>query len=440
MALTQESVLFWLVNEGGQVKKSEIVGHFKGLLGGVDPAEKQRNRELFKTCVNSVATVREVDGVRCVVLKEVYRHLLHGAQTAEEPGHEEIPGAGEPRSRSGVSEAGEEPSGEGEGSPAELLSPVQLALRRSKVWGVGPKKMLNFDMQQMWRAQERAAAQCKPCALPLRMPASVEVSKLKTEPPERSMQASPQSERRSHLKERGCGSPQLRRPAKSAKAPEEPREARASSSSTVPLEDWEHEWLFRCAAGHWTQVYGLLLRDSHLAEKRDFMSGFTALHWAAKWGNGNMLVKIIDLAKEVGVQLDINAKTHGGYTPLHIAVLHNQEYVITMLLGEYDADPNIRDNCGKRPHHYLRTGASGAVREMLVKPKARPSPETVQGEELEPSGGRHSVTRHFQPHVTGQKKKKLKQRPVLWSLSEESGGEPQDGAVFRNRTASDAWM
>lgn len=436
MALTQESVLFRLVNEGGQVKKSEIVSHFKGLLDGVDPAEKQRNRELFKTFVNSVATVREVDGVCYVVLKKVYRHLLHGAQTAEEPGHGEIRGAGEPRSRSGVSEADEEPSGEGEGSPAELLSPVQLALRRSKVAGARPKKMLSFEMQQMCWAQERAAAQCKPCALPLRIPASVEVSKLKLEPPERSMQASPQSERRSHLTERGCGSPQLRRAAKSAKAPEEPREARASSS-TVPLEEWEHEWLVRCAAGHWGQVYGLLLRDSHLAEKRDFMSGFTAMHWAAKWGNGNMLVKIIDLAKEAGVQLDINAKTHGGYTPLHIAALHNQEYVITMLMGEYDADPNIRDNCGKRPHHYLRTGASGAVREMLVKPKARPSPETVQGEgeEPEPSRGRHSISRH----LTGQKKK-LKQRPGLWSLSEESGGESQDGAVFRNGTASDACM
>lgn len=433
MALTQESVLFWLVNQGGQVKKSEIVSHFKGLLGGVDPAEKQRNRELFKTFVNSVASVREVDGVRHVVLKTGYRHLLPGAQTAEEPGHEEIRGAGEPRGRS---EAGEEPSGEGEGSPAELLSPVQLALRRSKFSGVGPKKMLNFEMQQMWWAQERATAERKPCALPLRIPARVEVSKLKLEPPERSMQASPQSEGRSHLTERGCGSPQMRRAAKSAKAPEEPREARASSS-TVPLEDWEHEWLIRCAAGHWGQVYGLLLRDSHLAEKRDFMSGFTALHWAAKWGNGSMLVKIIDLAKEVGVQLDINAKTHGGYTPLHIAALHRQEYVITMLLGEYDADPHIRDNCGKRPHHYLWTGASGTVREMLVKPKARPSPETVQGEEPEPSTGGHSISRHFQPHVTGQKKK-LKHRLGLWSLSEESDGEPQDGAVFRNRTASDA--
>eukprot|EP00066_Takifugu_rubripes_P020315 XP_011609581.1 PREDICTED: ankyrin repeat domain-containing protein SOWAHA-like [Takifugu rubripes] len=90
MALTQESVLFRLINEGGQVKKSEIVSHFRGLLDGVDPAEKQRNRELFKTFVNSVATVREIDGVRYVVLKKVYQHLLKRVQAAEEPDHGEI--------------------------------------------------------------------------------------------------------------------------------------------------------------------------------------------------------------------------------------------------------------------------------------------------------------------------------------------------------------
>lgn len=446
MALTQESVLFRLINEGGQVKKSEIVSHFRGLLDDVDPAEKQRNRELFKTFVNSVATVREIDGVRYVVLKKVYQHLLNRVQAAEEPDHGEIRRTGEPRSPpERVEEAGSRSSGPGadesssecQESPAELLSPVQLALRRSKLSSFRPKKMQNFEIRQACGGQERAAAQSKPYALPLRIPARVD---LKLDPPDRSTQASPQRERRSRLMEHGCSSPQLRRAVRSDKAPEELREVRASSS-TVPLEDSEHEWLVKCAAGHWGHVHGLLLKDSHLAEKRDFMSGFTALHWAAKWGNSNMLVKIIDQAKKGGVQININTKTHGGYTPLHIAALHNQEYIMAMLIGEYDADPNIRDNCGKRPHHYLRTGASESMREMLVKPKAPPPPEMVQSEreEPDPARGRHSISRLFQPHVAGQKKK-LKQSTGLSSLSEEYGEERQDGAVMRNRTALDARM
>lgn len=436
MALTQESVLFLLINKGGQVKKSEIVSHFRGLLDGVDPAEKQRSRELFKTFVNSVATVKEIDGVRYVVLKKVYQHLLKPVQAAEEPDHGEIRRTGEPRSPpeeageagsgSCGSGAGEESSSQGQDSPEELLSPVQLALRRSTASSFRPKKMLNLKMQQACGGQERAAAQNKPYALPLRIPARVDL------PPERSAQASPQSERRGRLKEHGCSSPQ---------PPEELREVKASSSSTVPLDDSEHKWLVRCAAGHWGHVYGLLLSDSRLAEKRDFMSGFTALHWAAKWGNGDMLVKIVDLAKKGGVQIDINTKTHGGYTPLHIAALHNQEYIMAMLMGEYDADPNIRDNCGKRPHHYLPTGASESVRDMLVKPKAPPPPETLQSqrEEPDPARGRHSISRLFQPHVAVQKKR-LQQRTGLPSFSEEPGEEGQDGAVLRNRTAWDARM
>lgn len=444
MALTQESVLFRLINEGGQVKKSEMVSHFRGLLDAVDPAEKQRNRELFKTFVNSVATVREIDGVRYVVLKKVYQHLLNRVPDAEEPDHGEIRRTGEPRSpperavEAGSRSRGSGAEEEGQESPAELLSPVELALRRSQLSSFRPKKMPNFEMQQACGGQEGAAARSKPCALPLRIPARVD---LKLDPPDGSRQASPQSQRRSRSVEHGCSSPQLRRAARSDKAPEELREPRASSSSSssVPLEDSEHKWLLRCAAGHWRHVHGLLLADCHLAQKRDFMSGFTALHWAAKWGNSNMLVKIIDLAKKGGVQVDINAKTHGGYTPLHIAALHNQEYMVAMLVGEYDADPNIRDNCGKRPHHYLRTGASESVREMLVKAKAPPPPGVARGEREEPdlARGRHSMSRLFPPYVAGQRKK-LKQRTGLSSLSEEFGEEWQDGAAVRNGAAPEA--
>uniref|UniRef100_A0A8C2WIF7 Uncharacterized protein n=1 Tax=Cyclopterus lumpus TaxID=8103 RepID=A0A8C2WIF7_CYCLU len=131
-----------------------------------------------------------------------------------------------------------------------------------------------------------------------------------------------------------AGSPQLRRPAKSNKEPEEPNETRVSS--LFPLEQSD-------------QVYGLLLRDNQLAEKRDFMSGFTALHWAAKCGNSEMLVKIIDLSRQGGVGVDINAKTHGGYTPLHIAALHDQEiYKDVSLLS--DSLLNTVKSLGKSKH------------------------------------------------------------------------------------------
>lgn len=447
MSLTQESVLFWLINEGGKVKKSEILNPFKGLLNCLDPEEKQRNRELFKTFVNSVASVREIDGVRYVVLKKTYQHLLKDAESAEKPEDGEPPPAGEQLSPPGrteaagsgddaaaagsgaaVREADEESGGEeGRDSPTEMLSLVQVALRRNRFSGARRTKTLKFEIQPRpptCGAEQRAAHHSKPYALPLRMPAGaprVEVPKPDPDPPEGSPQGSPQIKKRLPVMERGCSSPQLRRAAKSTGAPEQPTPA-------VPLEDLEHQWLVKCAAGHWEQVHGLLLRDSHLAEKRDFMSGFTALHWAAKCGNGGMLVTIVDLAKKGGVQLDINAKTHGGYTPLHIAALHRQEYVVAMLMAEYGADPNIRDNCGKRPHHYLQDGASRSVREMLSRPAARPALESVQWEREEPdlSRGRPSISRLFQHHAASHKKKRLKQSLGFPSLSEELEEERGD--------------
>ncbi|KAM9348835.1 ankyrin repeat domain-containing protein SOWAHA [Symphorus nematophorus] len=471
MALTQESILFLLIAEGGKVKKSDLVEKFKGSINSEDPAEKERNRELFKTFVNNVAFVKEIDGVRYVVVKKMYQHLLvDGVQkTAEKSEDKETKLTGELQrppaqneqtgscceeaggeERSAVSEADqEEESSESNENPAELLSPIQLALRRSKIKDIRIKRSLNFEIQMPETNGDNCSrsTQNKPYALPLRMPPSstrVEVHKLKDSPESPTPDAF-RSKRRipSVESDSGVSSPQPRRAVK--KASEEPKEVRVPS--LVPLEQSEHEWLVKCASGHWSQAYGLLLRDSQLAEKRDFMSGFTALHWAAKCGNSEMLVKIIDLSKQGGVDIDINAKTHGGYTPLHIAALHDQEYIMAMLVGEYRADPSIRDNCGKRAYHYLHKGISGTVREMLGEPKVQQQVQERSMQEKEEldlfpdlSKGLHSISRLFQPHMTGHKKKH-KQRPTLFSLSDEPIEEQVDNSSgFRQRIISDAFM
>ncbi|XP_070774172.1 ankyrin repeat domain-containing protein SOWAHA [Enoplosus armatus] len=484
MVLTQESVLFLLIAEGGKVKKSDLVGKFKGSIDCDDPAEKERNRELFKTFVNNVAFVKEIDGVRYVVVKKVYQHLLDRAQTVEsrvdKTDNKELPLTGElqrPAARSEKTESSDDAGGErsavsepdqehtsGESceNPSELLSPIQLALQRSKFTDIRVKRMLNFEVQRQdtngddrsrrGPENEPTSIQSKPYALPLRMPPNatrVEIHKLKVDPddpPENPKLDAFSNKRRPPSVEKGSsiGSPQQRRSVKSTKASEEPKETRVPS--LVPLEQSEHEWLVKCAAGHWSQVYGLLLRDNQLAEKRDFMSGFTALHWAAKSGNSDILEKIIDLSKQGGVDIDINAKTHGGYTPLHIAALHDQEYIMAMLVGECGADPSIRDNCGKKAHYYLHKGITGTVREMLGKPKAQQAQDRAltEKEELDLfpdlSKGLHSISRLFQPHVTGNKKKH-KQRPGFYSMSDDPSEDREDGSGgFRHRVMSDIFM
>uniref|UniRef100_A0A669DM91 Sosondowah ankyrin repeat domain family member A n=2 Tax=Oreochromis TaxID=8139 RepID=A0A669DM91_ORENI len=390
---------------GGRVKKSDLVDKFRGSVDTADSEERERNREIFKTFVNNVAFVKEIDGERYVVLRKTYQHLLESPKIhVEKPENEKIPLTGEQQRppaqagssedqggvQSAVTEPDQEEASESSDHPTELLSPIQMALQRSKFASVRLKRM-------------------------------------------------PSAERGG-----STSSPQLRRAAKSTKASEEHKDTRIPS--VVPLEHSEHQWLVNCAAGHWTQVYGLLLRDNQLAEKKDFMSGFTALHWAAKTGESDMLVKIIETARQGGVHIDINAKTHGGYTPLHIAALHDNHYIIGILVKEYEANISIRDNYGKKAYHYLSKDISESVREMLCKPKPQPAQDRAlyEKEELDlfpdRSKGLHSISRLFQPNVTGHKKKH-KQRPGLYSLNGDPSEEGEDsGAGFRHRLMSDVFM
>ncbi|XP_054612135.1 ankyrin repeat domain-containing protein SOWAHA-like [Dunckerocampus dactyliophorus] len=376
MLLSQESVLSVLLSAGGRVRKSELVSRFKDSVDCDDPAEKTRNRELFKTFVNNVACVKESEGVRYVVLKKTYQKCLQ-ENTEDKEDKEEGP-----------------PEGEGEDKTTALLSPFELALHRSKYSETKVQKMLSFA--------------AKPYALPLRMP-SVD---LKVDTPESPVRTK-------------------RRPPS-----DEPKDTRILSS--VPLDQAEHEWLVKCASGHWSQVYGLLLRDRQLVHKRDFMSGFTALHWAAKHGNGDMLEKLVDLSRETGDAVDVNARTHGGYTPLHVAALHKQDNILAVLVAEYGADVSIRDNGGKRAYHYLHKDASETIREMLSQPKPQQAGDDREEPFQDLSKGRHSISRLFQPHVRPHRRGH-KQRPAFFSLSDEPAGEEQEDGVFRHRIVSDAF-
>uniref|UniRef100_A0A3Q3LUW5 SOWAHA-C winged helix-turn-helix domain-containing protein n=1 Tax=Mastacembelus armatus TaxID=205130 RepID=A0A3Q3LUW5_9TELE len=139
----------------------------------------------------------------------------------------------------------------------------------------------------------------------------------------------------------------------------------AKCSECVPLEPLAHEWLVECAAGRWGQVYALLLQDTRLAQKRDFMSGFTALHWAAKDGNSQMMHKLIEISRKRGTYMNINSKAHGGYTPLHIAAIHGHTEVMVLLVQGYGANINERDNDGKKALHYVGNEVSAEIRALL---------------------------------------------------------------------------
>ncbi|XP_030649725.1 ankyrin repeat domain-containing protein SOWAHA [Chanos chanos] len=465
MDITQETILSVLIENNGRVKNSDILNKFKDSLNCSDPVEKKQNRGLFKTFVNNVAVVKEIDDVKYIVIKKRYQHMLKDNQDNDTEIKEQV---SEPRPETYAPEEGtghnkqlQDVEGdnststqlqdvEGENSELHKLSEpvsstkqrdsvVEQALERSKSVDFKPKRALNFTFIEKLNDNSNAqggavfpgktgTSTYKPFALPLRMapsesnfhPCNTKSAKdqFGTIGKHTDVHSSPKCKRRP-VESGMSGSPQLRRHCKNTKPAEEPR-----FTDTVPLEPAEHEWMVKSAAGHWSQVYGLLLQDAQLSEKRDFISGFTALHWAAKCGNSDMIYKIIDVSRENGKDVDVNAKTFCGYTPLHIAALHDQEYVMILLVRDFGADSTIRDNSGKRAYHYLHKAVSAEVRELLGQPRLIQHHHQMDvpqdRDEMEHLKHSNTISRLFQGHPHPGHKKKHKHRSAFLSLAEES--------------------
>ncbi|XP_027538104.1 LOW QUALITY PROTEIN: ankyrin repeat domain-containing protein SOWAHA [Neopelma chrysocephalum] len=352
LALSAEAVLGFLRERGGRVRNAELVSAFRPLLepagaGAGEAAEgRAERRERFKAAVNAVATVKEIDGTKFVVL----RRELRAAPTAG--------GAGAPGGDAGPAPVplpapGPVPGPAGT-PPEEPPGPRAVWELRGLFQGGGGGVPLPGGA-----GGARREPPPKPCMLPVRcvpVPAPAPTGEPPAAPSEPPAALSPPSLE----DEAGSRSPGLRRG---------PKAHRGSEETVVPLEQAEHQWLVLAAGGQWTQqLHGLLLGDASLAARRDFVSGFTALHWAAKSGNCDMVTNIIRAAEKGGARVNVDARAHGGYTALHLAAIHGREKIINMLVYSYHANTDLRDYSGKKAHQYLREGTSLAIRRLLGDP------------------------------------------------------------------------
>ncbi|NXH17301.1 SWAHA protein, partial [Bucco capensis] len=346
--ISPAAVLAFLRERGGWVRNAELLSAFRPLLeAGEEAAARGERRESFKAAVNAVAVVKERDGAKFVVLRRALR-------SAPPPGESD----------------GGSPASSPEQDPSERMSPVppeDLPAPRavSELRGLFQSGDGSVPLPSGAGASRREPLP-KPCMLPVRcVPAPAASSSSVPGPPEEpdSPLSPPQLE-----EEVGSRSPGLRRGPKNHRVSEE--------TSAVPLEEAEHQWLVMAAGGQWTQqLHGLLLGDSSLAARRDFISGFTALHWAAKNGNCDMVTNIIRAAEKGGTRVNVDARSHGGYTALHLAAIHGQEKIINMLVYSYHAKIDLRDYSGKKPHQYLKEGTSSAIRRLLGDPSLTHSME-----------------------------------------------------------------
>ncbi|XP_026030302.1 uncharacterized protein sowahb [Astatotilapia calliptera] len=138
--------------------------------------------------------------------------------------------------------------------------------------------------------------------------------------------------------------------------------------SLVPLEPREHTWLVKAAAGNWPEIYTLFREEPSLLNKKDFISGFTVLHWIAKHGDHRVLNTLGYGIEKHSLTFDVNARSNSGHTPLHIAVMHGHKNIIRLLIKKFQANVKQRDMAGKRPWQYLSLDAPLEMFHLLAAP------------------------------------------------------------------------
>ncbi|XP_059202274.1 ankyrin repeat domain-containing protein SOWAHC [Centropristis striata] len=453
MSLTQESLLSFLLEHGGKVKNSELLNNFRTQINCCDPAEKQHNRDLFKKLVNSIAVVKQLDGAKFVCVKKRYQDFVkdvaHDA-TQKIPMDDSF--SSQNTSFSYTSPHRAEPArmiysdiennnvcypshmngnycSDAKHASVGRMQEKRPLLRSISSTDAATVKVLNISGDQAIRAGKSGAVFAVIAVKsPSRAPATQDglhsqmhphtnadklitlsdnTTKVST-PSVPTLKPNIPACKKGALHESQCWknkqTEDMQPPSFPLVRPQNKRDD-AKDSESVPLEPLAHEWLVKCAAGLWGQIHGLLLQDTRLAQKKDFMSGFTALHWAAKDGNSEMIHTLVDISRKRGTCVNINSKAHGGYTPLHIAAIHGHTEVMVLLVQTYGANVNERDNDGKKAVHYLGKGVSAEVRALMGGLQQSKYREKTEDEEYrEHHKGFNTISKLFQPHI-GKKQK-----------------------------------
>lgn len=116
----------------------------------------------------------------------------------------------------------------------------------------------------------------------------------------------------------------------------------------APLGASGHAWLMAGSRCDYHTLVRLAKQEEALVDVRDPASGYTALHWACKHGNDDVIKLLVGTYGQ-----DPNVRSRGGYTPLMLAGLFKRHSSYNLLLESYKADEELRDFSGRTSYQYL---------------------------------------------------------------------------------------
>ncbi|RXM91614.1 Ankyrin repeat domain-containing protein SOWAHC [Acipenser ruthenus] len=144
----------------------------------------------------------------------------------------------------------------------------------------------------------------------------------------------------------------------------DPTNEENNNRAFLALDPVEHAWMLSVVDGNYDTIVEFLSEDLNLLTKRDFVTGFTVIHWLAKHGKHETLIHLMRFAESKDFHVNVNLRASGGLTPLHVATMHGQDMIIKILVGAYSADVDARDYNGKKAWQYLKRNASTELREL----------------------------------------------------------------------------
>lgn len=139
----------------------------------------------------------------------------------------------------------------------------------------------------------------------------------------------------------------------------------SEQDSSWALYPMEHAWMLSAVEGNYETIREFISAEPHLLTRKDFISGYSVLHWLAKRGQDETLLKLLRHAESAGIPVNVNVRGSGGLTPLHVASMHRQYTVIKMLVGAFSANVDAMDYNGKRAWQYLKGDAPLEMKELL---------------------------------------------------------------------------
>ncbi|XP_040031218.2 ankyrin repeat domain-containing protein SOWAHC [Gasterosteus aculeatus] len=399
---TQEAVLVFLQGKGGKATNADLIEHFKFVFPG-ESQERAAVRKTFKSYVDHVAFVKTEGEVKYVCLKKRFRgserldpedllprypHASDGRSDAAEGSSFNMPGPVQTGTTGPVPTGGVGLKPGDRLVEAEALSPEVLeegehgnVVARSRA----PSRQLESDDDE--EEEDGYEGQSDTCSL-----SGSEGL------------CSPKGSRKHFMEAMMNRSPQPRRSTVTKGSVYLSSRTDSDSASLVSscpddrtpvaLDPLEHEWMMCALDGEWGSMHPLLTTEPSLILRKDFVTGFTCLHWAAKRGNPELMALIFNFAKQNDTPVSVDARSNAGYTPLHVAAMHNHMEVVKLLVGAYSADVEVRDYSGRKACQYLTDSVSVDIQDIIGAYERSDPEDACRG-----AGGRWRFSKALQSNL-----------------------------------------